>query len=95
MERAITELSKLADLFEEVAGGVGHVLEGVDELDAAARRLLQADNPHRPSMCGSFPAEVLGNLPEEEAAKALILVDAVRCPRARQQKMARVHLIWA
>ena len=91
VERATTELSKLADpdLFEESAAGIGHVLESVDELDAAARRLLQTGNPHRPSMYGSFPAEVLGNLAEEEAAKALILLDAVRCPRARQQEMAR------
>jgi hypothetical protein len=91
VERAITELSNLADpdLFEESAAGIGHILESVDELDAAARRLLQTDNPHRPSMCGSFPAEVLGNLAEEEAAKALILLDAVRCPRERQQEMAR------
>ena len=91
MERAIKELCKLADpdLFEEAAAGITRVLESVDELDAAARSLLEAGDRGRPSIYGSFPPEVLRRLAEEEAAKALILLDAVRCPRANQQDRAR------
>ena len=83
MERAIKDLCQLsdADLFKELATGIGHVVAGAVELDAAARKLSKAGN--------HYPARVLRNLAEEEAAKVLILVDAARCPRARKPEMAR------
>ena len=84
MERAIKDLCQLSDasLFEEVATGIGHVVEVVDRLDAAARSLSEASERH--------PARILRNMAEEEAAKVLILVDAVRCPRKRQTERSRV-----
>ena len=83
MERAIKDLCQLSDasLFEEVATGIGHVVEVVHRLDTAARRLSEASEHH--------PARILGNLAEEEAAKVLILVDAVRCPRDKQKEKSR------
>ena len=73
MERAIKDLCQLPDngLFEEVANGIGHVVEVVGRLDAAAHTLSEAKHHHA--------SRILGNLAEEEAAKALLLVDAVRC----------------
>ena len=83
MVRAIKDLCQLsdADLFEEVATGIGHVMNVVDGLDAAARKLSEAGCHH--------PARVLGSLAGEEAAKVLILVDAVRCPCAKQSERSR------
>ena len=83
MERAIKDLCRLSDsaLFEEVAVGIEHVVNAVNGVDAAAHELSKAGHHH--------PARVLGNLAEEEAAKVLILVDAVRCPRRKQKEMSR------
>ena len=83
MERAIKDLCQLSDasLFEEVAAGIGHVVEVVDRLDAAARSLSEASERH--------PAQILRNMAEEEAAKVLILVDAVRCPHDKQKEKSR------
>ena len=80
MERAIKDLCQLSDasLFEEVATGIGHVVEVVGRLDSAAHNLSEAGDHH--------PARILGNLAEEEAAKVLILVDAVRCPRDKKSR---------
>ena len=78
MERAIKDLCQLPDarLFEEMATGIGHVVKVVGRLDAATHNLSEAGDHHA--------ARILGNLAEEEAAKVLILLDAVRCPRKRQ-----------
>ena len=83
MERAIKDLCQLPDakFFEEVATGIGHVVEVVARLDPAAHKLSEAGDHH--------PARILGNLAEEEAAKVLILVDAVRCPRSKQAERSR------
>ena len=83
MERAIKKLQQLsgATLFEEVATGIGHVGNLVDGLDAAAQELSKGGHYH--------PARVLRNLAEEEAAKILILVDAMRCPRHKQAEGSR------
>jgi hypothetical protein len=91
MESAINRLGQLKgpDLFREVSAGIGHVLELVDELDAAVRRLLQTTEADRPSILGNRPAKVLQNLAQEEAAKVLILLDTVRCPRARHEERTR------
>lgn len=84
MERAIKDLCQLPDasLFEEVATGIGHVVKVVGRLDAATHNLSEAGDHHA--------ARILGNLAEEEAAKVLILLDAVRCPRKRQTERSRV-----
>ena len=64
-----------------MATGIGHVVEVVGRLDAAAHTLSEAKHHHA--------SRILGNLAEEEAAKALLLVDAVRCPRNKQKERSR------
>jgi hypothetical protein len=90
MKGAITRLAQLKDpdLFKEVSEGVGHAMEFVDELDAAAGQLLQGRNPKLSAtslVFGTRPAKALQNLAEEEAAKVLILLDAVRCPQQKDR----------
>lgn len=84
MERAIQDLCQLKDerLFEEVSTGIGHVMEVVNRLDAAAHTLSKAGQEH--------PARILGSLAEEEVAKVLILVDVVRCPQAQAKERKRL-----
>ncbi|WP_375307316.1 hypothetical protein WI560_06395 [Bradyrhizobium sp. A11] len=83
MERAIGDLDQLSDeaLFEEISTGINHLIKGIDQLNSAALSLSRGDN--------EYPAKILGNLAEEEAAKILILVDAVRCPLDRRNDRAR------
>src|SRR5258708_34802793 len=84
MERAIAKLSQLSDveLFTETATGIEHIIKGVAELHSAARALSGAGN--------EYPARILGNLAEEEAAKVLILMDVIRCPRDRREERLRL-----
>jgi hypothetical protein len=91
MERAIWDLCQLghARFLEEVAAGIGHVLEVVDELDVAAAKLLQTDDFYRPQHLENYPAKVLRNLAKEEAAKVLILLDVVRCPTSMKKERSR------
>lgn len=83
MERAIKGLGSTPDkeFFKEVAAGIELILENVERFDAAAHKLTNAGDHH--------PARILGNLAEEEAAKVLILMDAVRCPRNKQPERDR------
>ena len=83
MERAIKDLCQLrdADLFREVATGISHIVDSATRLDSAAHKLTEHDHHHA--------ARIIGNLAEEEAAKGLILLDAVRCPRNRSAEKAR------
>ena len=83
MERAIKDLCQLADaeLFGEVATGISHIVNNANRLDSAAAKLSENDHRHA--------ARIVGNLAEEEAAKGLILLDAVRCPRNRSADRAR------
>lgn len=83
MERAIKNLCQLSDkdFFEEISTGIDLIIQSVRELHSASRRLRETDS-HR-------AARVLRNLAEEEASKALILVDAVRCPTDRQEEKSR------
>jgi hypothetical protein len=71
--RAVPDLGQLADeqLFARVAEGLSLLHDHVVELE----RCVQADARPR-------AVRVLIPLLEEEAAKYLILLDAVRCPRA-------------
>lgn len=66
--------------FDEIAKGINHIEESAGCLDRAARDLY--DRQHGQG------AEVLRLLAEEESAKALILLDAVRCPRRCQGRRA-------
>ncbi len=82
-ERAIKDLCQLSDvdLFAEIAVGIGHVIDSVNELETAARKLYEIGHNH--------PGRVLGELAAEEAAKVLILVDVVRCPSNRHKERSR------
>ena len=83
MERAIKDICQFSDakLFDEVATGIGHVIDAVAELNLATKKLRKVGN--------HYPARVLEHLAKEEAAKVLILVDAVRCPLKNQKERSR------
>lgn len=90
---AIQSLDALEDaaLFEQMATGISMLHNNLTRLDAAARHLFEAGD--QPS------AAILQHFAVEEAAKVLILLDAVRCPPsdsvARQQTLKRwTSHIW-
>ncbi len=70
--RDLTQLSE-ADFYASVAEGLGLIVANVDRLRDAAGALSNAGHFH-----GN---RVLNAIAGEEAAKFLILVDAVRCPK--------------
>ena len=80
--RAIRDLSQLTGsaFFAEVAVGLGLTVQNARRLHASADVLAQAGRSHG--------ARVLHALSEEEAAKYLILLDAVRCPRQPPARFA-------
>ena len=80
MERAVPNLASLDDrsLFAEIAEGIGLILGNVNRFDSAARH-SSAGN-HREV------ARIIGGFAAEEAAKVLVLLDAVRCPREYEDK---------
>ena len=73
--RAIRDLTQLPDrgFFVEVAEGLTLILGDACRLQSGAASLAQAKQFHA--------SRVLQLVAEEEASKALILLDAVRCPR--------------
>ncbi|MBM4308414.1 MAG: AbiV family abortive infection protein [Deltaproteobacteria bacterium] len=73
--KAIKDLAQLSDnkLFEEVAEGLTIVLENAACIEADS--IFLADQNH-PRSC-----EILRKISEEETAKFLILMDAIRSPR--------------
>ena len=73
--RAIKDLSQLSDsdLFLQIAEGLNHIVKNAQEFYADSESL--ATQLRGPS------SRVLRNIAEEEAAKYLILIDAIRCPR--------------
>lgn len=83
MRQAIKDLCQLNDerLFSEVAKGLSYVVEHVENLNNAALNLNKEKY--------FDPAKILGALADEEAAKALILLDAIRCPREKSQERSR------
>ena len=80
MRSAVIDLAKFSDdrLFKEISEGITHIVENAVSLDDTARRLCQAQEYRT--------AEILRGFAEEEAAKVLILIDAVRCPSDRPEK---------
>ena len=80
MRRAIGDLEQFADkrLFEELSEGMPLIVDNAARLDDTAHRL------HRD---GEFRAsEIMRGFAEEEAAKFLILIDYVRCPRNSEHR---------
>ena len=79
MRRAILDLATCPELhlFEEVAVGIPLIVANAESLEAVAERLFST---------GEYRAsDVMRGFAEEEAAKVLILLDAVRCPAERRQ----------
>ena len=80
--RAIKALTGLGDpgFFSAIAEGLGLVAKHGDHLWNAAKTLDDTGQHHA--------ARVLALIAEEEAAKYLILIDAIRCPRLPQKRWA-------
>jgi len=83
--KAITDLTQLPDVdfFSEVSAGLGHILKSAIGLEQSAA--LLANGGHTRSY------RILLSMVEEEAAKFLILLDAIRCPRTPPEQLSR-HL---
>ena len=75
MRRAIGDLERLPDapLFKELSEGMPLIVDNAVSLDETAHRLYR-EKEFRAS-------EIMQRFAEEEAAKFLILIDFVRCPR--------------
>lgn len=84
MKPAIKELLQLSDsrLFDVVAEGIKLIVEHAEDLEATALRLTKIEE--------HYSAALVRALAREESAKALILVDLVRCPRDNQQGRSRM-----
>ena len=80
MERAVQDLASLDDcsLFARIAEGIGLILKNVNRFDSAARHLSAGNHREVARIVGGFAAE--------EAAKVLIFLDAIRCPREYADK---------
>lgn len=84
-------LAQIADwensrLFEMVAEGIPLIAQNAESLDEAAGRLFSTGE-HRTS-------GIIRGFAEEEAAKVLILLDAVRCPKEQRQATLECFHIW-
>ena len=80
VRRSILNLEQLPDiaLYETLSEGMPLIVDNATNLDETARRLYR-DEEYRAS-------EVMRGFAEEEAAKVLILIDYVRCPRSSKQR---------
>ena len=89
----MTQSSAISDLgnrkpeffWRMVASGIDHLVANILRFDAAAQRASDDGDESIASLLGSFA--------DEEAAKVLILMDAVRCPqpKARARTLKRWH----
>ena len=70
----------------DVARGIKHLTANIKRLDCSARLISQAGD--------EVSAALLGGFADEEAAKVLILVDAVRCPATKKKARARTLKRW-
>ena len=86
---AIKELAGRSDkrLLPAISEGVGHLVTNIERLHDAAIRLAEADD--------HTSAAILGSIANEEAAKVLILLDAVRCPLSRAEERRRTLSWWS
>lgn len=89
MKRAVCDLAKVPDdiLFKEVAKGIPDIVQNAVSLNETARRLYETKE-YRAS-------EIIRGFAEEEAAKVLILVDAVRCPPTVEQKSKTLNYFYS
>lgn len=86
---AIKELAGRSDryLLPAISEGVGHLITNIERLHDAAIRLADAAD--------HTSAAILGSVANEEAAKVLILLDAVRCPLSRAEERRRTLSWWS
>ena len=84
--RRIADLAQLNDkkLFEEITAGLVLIHENALRLCESVELLAQQEHFRA--------AEIIENVALEEAAKYLILIDAVRCPRKPDPKLFSDHL---
>jgi AbiV family abortive infection protein len=80
--RAIRDLSQLSDseFFQSVAEGLGLIVRNAVKLYEGATIVAREGRSHA--------SRVLEGIAEEEAAKFLVLMDAVRCPRQPGERFA-------
>ena len=71
----------------DVALGIDNLASNIRRLNASAQRA--SDDGDEPT------ASLLGSFADEEAAKVLILIDAVRCPRSEPSARARTLKRWS
>lgn len=78
MRRAVKSISSFPDskFFSVISEGLNHIAENIQKLSDSAE-ILGSSNQSRAS-------HVLNFIAAEEAAKYLVLIDAVRCPRKPQ-----------
>jgi len=87
-----------ADMLSHIVEGLPIILQSAEELIAEADRLNGGARPSFLSLTPQTPEDrrrgravaILQGHAEEEAAKALMLVDLVRCPSRRQQDRQRL-----
>ncbi len=80
--RAIKDLTQLGEqeFFNAIAEGLDLIVKHITRIYAGATTLDEAGQTHA--------SRVLSMIAEEEAAKFLILIDAVRCPRKPESRLA-------
>lgn len=81
--RAIRDLAQLSDqdFFSEVSSGIDHVLRNAVQIERDAQLLGEHERARE--------YHILSAVVKEEAAKILILLDAVRCPRNQADHFSR------
>jgi AbiV family abortive infection protein len=81
--RAIKDLNQLNDakLFYEISIGLGKIYENCIELNTSSK-YLNENKKYRAS-------RIIEAVAKEEAAKYLILIDVLRCPRKNHKQMTR------
>ena len=80
--RAIKDLNQLSqnDFLQKVSSGLNLILQNANYLIDDAKLLLERD-----SNAANNGVWILRGIAEEEAAKFLILIDAVRCPKKHER----------
>ena len=76
----VVDIANFAEprMFAEISAGIPHIVESAEELQGASEQLFAAKE---------FRAsDIVKGHAEEEAAKVLILLDSVRCPRKAKAK---------
>ena len=83
MKGAVLDLAGLSHnrLFEEIADGIPLIVANAENLEKVARGLYEA--------CEHQASEIIRGFAEEEAAKVLILLDAVRCPTSSRSAVLK------